>query len=44
VPAKWAMQRLGILESALARPPLAPLSQAGAARAELILAAEPVAR
>jgi 4-hydroxy-tetrahydrodipicolinate synthase len=43
VPAKWAMQRLGILDSALARPPLAPLSKASVARAEQILAAEPVA-
>jgi 4-hydroxy-tetrahydrodipicolinate synthase len=43
VPAKWAMQRLGILDSALARPPLAPLSEASVARAEQILAAEPVA-
>jgi 4-hydroxy-tetrahydrodipicolinate synthase len=42
-PAKWAMQRLGILESSLARPPLAPLSEASVARAEKILAAEPVA-
>ena len=42
VPAKWAMHRLGILESALARPPLAPLSEASAARAEQILAAEAV--
>jgi 4-hydroxy-tetrahydrodipicolinate synthase len=44
VPAKWAMQRLGILDSGLARPPLAPLSEASVARAEQILAAEPVAR
>jgi 4-hydroxy-tetrahydrodipicolinate synthase len=43
VPAKWAMQRLGILDSGLARPPLAPLSEASVARAEKILAAEPVA-
>jgi len=43
VPAKWAMQRLGILDSGLARPPLAPLSEASVARAEQILAAEPVA-
>jgi 4-hydroxy-tetrahydrodipicolinate synthase len=43
VPAKWAMQRLGILDSALARPPLAPLSEASVARAEEILAAEAVA-
>jgi 4-hydroxy-tetrahydrodipicolinate synthase len=42
VPAKWAMQRLGLLESAHARPPLAPLSEASIARAEQILAAEPV--
>ncbi|MEN3283892.1 MAG: 4-hydroxy-tetrahydrodipicolinate synthase [Solirubrobacteraceae bacterium] len=43
VPAKWAMQRLGILGCALARPPLAPLSDASVARAEEILAAEAVA-
>jgi 4-hydroxy-tetrahydrodipicolinate synthase len=42
VPAKWAMRRLGILESAHARPPLAPLSEASVARAEQILAAEAV--
>jgi 4-hydroxy-tetrahydrodipicolinate synthase len=42
VPAKWAMQRLGILESPHARPPLAPLSEASIARAEQILAAEAV--
>ena len=43
VPAKWAMRRLGILESEHARPPLAPLSQASAQRAERILATEAVA-
>jgi 4-hydroxy-tetrahydrodipicolinate synthase len=43
VPAKWAMRRLGILESEHARPPLAPLSQASAERAERILATEAVA-
>jgi 4-hydroxy-tetrahydrodipicolinate synthase len=42
VPAKWAMQRLGILESGHARAPLAPLSEASVARAEQILAAEAV--
>jgi 4-hydroxy-tetrahydrodipicolinate synthase len=42
VPAKWAMRRLGILESAHARPPLAPLSEQSVARAEAILAAEAV--
>jgi 4-hydroxy-tetrahydrodipicolinate synthase len=42
VPAKWAMQRLGILESGHARPPLAPLSEASVARAEQILATEAV--
>ena len=42
VPAKWAMSRLGILDSALARPPLAPLSEASAARAEQIITAEAV--
>lgn len=43
VPAKWAMRRLGILESEHARPPLAPLSEASAQRAERILATEAVA-
>jgi 4-hydroxy-tetrahydrodipicolinate synthase len=43
VPAKWAMRRLGILESAHARPPLAPLSEVSAERAERILATEAVA-
>jgi 4-hydroxy-tetrahydrodipicolinate synthase len=43
VPAKWAMRRLGILESAHARPPLAPLSEASAERAERVLATEAVA-
>lgn len=39
VPVKWAMERLGILGSAHAREPLAPLSQPAARRAEEILAA-----
>jgi 4-hydroxy-tetrahydrodipicolinate synthase len=43
VPAKWAMRRLGIIESEHARPPLAPLSEASAERAERILATEAVA-
>jgi 4-hydroxy-tetrahydrodipicolinate synthase len=37
-PAKWVMERLGLVESGLPRPPLAPLSDAGRARAEEILA------
>jgi 4-hydroxy-tetrahydrodipicolinate synthase len=37
-PAKWAMERLGLVESGLPRPPLAPFSDAGRARAEEILA------
>jgi 4-hydroxy-tetrahydrodipicolinate synthase len=41
VPAKWTMQRLGLLASAFVRPPLAPLSEAATARAEAILAASP---
>ncbi|HEX3736928.1 MAG TPA: 4-hydroxy-tetrahydrodipicolinate synthase [Solirubrobacterales bacterium] len=37
-PAKWAMERLGLLASGDPRPPLAPFSDAGRARAEEILA------
>lgn len=37
VPAKWAMERLGIIGSAHARAPLAPLSEPAAARASEIL-------
>jgi 4-hydroxy-tetrahydrodipicolinate synthase len=36
-PAKFAMERLGLLASAFARPPLAPLSEAGRSRVEEIL-------
>jgi 4-hydroxy-tetrahydrodipicolinate synthase len=43
VPAKWAMRRLGIIESEHTRPPLAPLSEPSAERAERILATEAVA-
>jgi 4-hydroxy-tetrahydrodipicolinate synthase len=41
VPAKWIMQRLGILPSAHVREPLAPLSAAGAQRIEELLADNP---
>jgi 4-hydroxy-tetrahydrodipicolinate synthase len=37
-PAKWTMERLGLLGSGDPRPPLAPFSEAGRARAEEILA------
>ena len=37
VPAKWAMHRLGLLESAKAREPLAPLSEAAVARVTELL-------
>ena len=37
VPAKWIMRRLGLLASDLARPPLAPLSEAGRTRVETLL-------
>jgi 4-hydroxy-tetrahydrodipicolinate synthase len=37
-PAKWAMERLGLIGSGDPRPPLAPFSDAGRARAEEILA------
>lgn len=38
VPAKWAMEQLGILRCAHARPPLAPLSEAGREKARAWLA------
>jgi len=38
VPAKWIMRRMGLLESDLARPPLAPLGEAGRRRVENLLA------
>lgn len=41
VPAKWAMEQLGLLRSAHARPPLAPLSDAGRERARALLAGSP---
>ena len=37
-PAKWAMERLGLIACGEPRPPLAPFSEAGRARAEEILA------
>lgn len=37
VPAKWAMERIGIIGSGYARPPLAPLSEPAVARALEIL-------
>lgn len=37
-PAKWAMERLGLIGSGDPRPPLAPLSERGRERAEEILA------
>lgn len=37
VPAKWIMERLGVLPSAFAREPLAPLSEAGQRRASELL-------
>ena len=37
VPAKWIMRRMGLLESDFARPPLAPLSEAGRSRVEALL-------
>jgi 4-hydroxy-tetrahydrodipicolinate synthase len=40
-PAKWAMGQLGLLRSAHARPPLAPLSEAGRERARALLAQSP---
>jgi 4-hydroxy-tetrahydrodipicolinate synthase len=41
VPAKWIMERLGILPSAHVREPLAPLSDASAQRIEELLADSP---
>jgi 4-hydroxy-tetrahydrodipicolinate synthase len=41
VPAKWIMQRLGILPSAHVREPLAPLSDASGRRIEQLLADSP---
>jgi 4-hydroxy-tetrahydrodipicolinate synthase len=41
VPAKWIMERLGILPSAHVREPLAPLSAAGGERIEQLLADSP---
>lgn len=40
-PAKWIMERLGLIESGLAREPLAPLSEAARARVESLLAGSP---
>lgn len=37
-PAKWAMERLGLIDSGDPRPPLAPFSERGRERAEEILA------
>jgi 4-hydroxy-tetrahydrodipicolinate synthase len=41
VPAKWIMHRMGILPSAHARIPLAPLSEAGARRVVELLSKSP---
>ena len=41
VPAKWIMERLGVLPSAHVRAPLAPLSEASAHRIEELLAEQP---
>jgi 4-hydroxy-tetrahydrodipicolinate synthase len=41
VPAKWVMERLGLVESGFAREPLAPLSEAGVARVTALLDASP---
>jgi 4-hydroxy-tetrahydrodipicolinate synthase len=40
VPAKWIMRELGIMPSAFARPPLAPLSDAAAAKIRALLPAQ----
>lgn len=40
-PAKWVMERLGLIESGLAREPLAPLSEAARSRVEALLAESP---
>jgi len=41
VPAKWIMHRIGILPSAFAREPLAPLSEAGQTRVLKLLSGSP---
>jgi 4-hydroxy-tetrahydrodipicolinate synthase len=41
VPAKWVMEQLGLLKSAFAREPLAPLSDAGQERVRALLATSP---
>jgi 4-hydroxy-tetrahydrodipicolinate synthase len=41
VPAKWIMERLGLLPSAQVREPLAPLSESGQARVLSLLASSP---
>src|SRR6059058_3767727 len=41
VPAKWVMEQLGLLESGLAREPLAPLSDAARTRVAELLATSP---
>jgi 4-hydroxy-tetrahydrodipicolinate synthase len=41
VPAKWVMEQLGLLESGLAREPLAPLSDAARKRVRDLLALSP---
>ena len=40
-PAKWVMERLGLIESGLAREPLAPVSEATRKRIESLLAGSP---
>ena len=40
-PAKWVMERLGLIGSGLAREPLAPLSDAARSRVEALLAGSP---
>jgi 4-hydroxy-tetrahydrodipicolinate synthase len=40
-PAKWVMERLGLIESGLARAPLSPLSEATRTRIESLLAGSP---
>jgi 4-hydroxy-tetrahydrodipicolinate synthase len=44
VPAKWIMEQLGILPSAFAREPLAPLSEAGQQRVSQLLERSPHAK
>jgi 4-hydroxy-tetrahydrodipicolinate synthase len=41
VPAKWIMHHIGLLACAFARPPLAPLGSAQAARVQELIAASP---